>query len=306
MPTPPHLQCILDALGTGGTVDQAARIHTLIQAEIDAAPRTTLTLTPDTEIQPGHVYVLRIPHGVNPADIDPVSLSLEAKFIVLTPDEQLTALDDPESEIVARLIDERDAALAAAAPPDVALLQADRDRLRDEEIRPLAEIIARLFDQATDPDSTTCITAAQLLQDQATALRAAFQQIAALTDPAQKEPSAETPETDSADSTDGIDCDDDALGAVTITDLMMIKEAAASVALDHDPRAETIALPPDPSTDDSDGIDWGDEDNPEPDAPMPTTAEIRAWCAGHGVPCSRRGAIPRAARAAYTAAHKEA
>jgi hypothetical protein len=228
MPAPPHLQRILDILGTGGTIDQAARLHTLIQAETNAA-----------------------------------------------------------------------------IPPDIALLQADRDRLRDEEIRPLAETIARLFDQATDPDSATCATAAHLLQDQATALRAAFQQIATLTDPATQTAKAVEPETDGADSTDGIDCDDDALGAVTITDLMMAREAAASVALDHDPRAETIALPPDPSTDDSDGIDWGDEDNPEPDAPLPTTAEIRAWCAGHGVPCSKRGAIPRAARDAYTAAHQE-
>lgn len=118
--------------------------------------------------------------------------------------------------------------------------------------------------------------------------------------------------------------------AVTTTDLLLAREAAASVAMDRDPRAQTIALPevPAPGTDDDDDeIDWDDDEpdqaedddssgatTPTPPVSVPapraeppvraTNAQIRAWCAEHGVTCSGRGAIPRAARDAYTAAHQ--
>lgn len=117
---------------------------------------------------------------------------------------------------------------------------------------------------------------------------------------------------------------------------LLVREAAASVALD----GETVALPAAPSeepaasdadegafvlgddaaSDDQNGaahelqpvgddLDWGDEDERDTDRPHsqpgadPTNAEVRAWCKDNGVAVNDRGAVRADARAAYDAAH---
>lgn len=121
---------------------------------------------------------------------------------------------------------------------------------------------------------------------------------------------------------DDIDWDDDEPVAVSTGDLLLAREAAASVALDHDPQAETIALPNDEDRPSCNCTPYPDgthnrscahvivRGKPGPASaasarPEPTNAEIRAWCAANGVSCNASGAIRRSARDAYNTAHRE-
>jgi len=112
----------------------------------------------------------------------------------------------------------------------------------------------------------------------------------------------------------------DDLTSITIGDLLLAREAAASVALDHDDREQTVSLADDEpeadaATTDYD-IDWDaiDADAPSPignpaphmettDSPV-SSADVRAWCTANGIPVAAKGTINAAARAAYDAAHR--
>lgn len=53
-------------------------------------------------------------------------------------------------------------------------------------------------------------------------------------------------------------------------------------------------------------VEWDDTTSSEPvkEEVTATAAEIRAWCKENNIECTTRGAIPKAAREAYTLAHQ--
>lgn len=244
MPTPPpRLRPWLDALGTGGTLAQAERLAQLAD-QLATAPRTTITLTPETEIKPGHVYALSFPDDVYTAIdeitplIDDLSNLTGALFITFIRGATPAEVTGPDSALVAQLIADRVAARAESTRLRAVLqrLASAEDTARD----------ALIEGPGPGEPAAALDLAAMLTKEVRAAVRRAID-IARTQPPRfqfQDAPGGPLP----AIPDDAYPPGSTPLPPPVGWDDPTGREAAATVALDHDPQAETFTIPDAPDT----------------------------------------------------------
>jgi hypothetical protein len=278
MPAEPHLLPILRVLGTGGTTEMAKRFHDQYLGGLRAAlAGAGVAVTADDDIPATAAQILR----EQAAEVRRLNTLLEPKRASIKAMIDASSLGTPAA-VAAR----------ASVPPEVA----------EAAVRRTAELTAD-----TDLELVALLREAG---DRWGHLGVALV-AAGLSDPEVvvgklTEPGREPVEEDEPSPAP--------LGGLHAAAL--VREAVASVALDRDPRAETISLA---AEDEGDDIDW-DDDEPAPAEPLyvddradpiaftparpaPTDGQIRVWCREHGVTVSAKGQISGRARAAYDDAH---
>jgi hypothetical protein len=313
MPAPEHLLPILAQLGDGGTVDMAERVHALIQqARHDEAAEIYAELKPGWDAQKaaqGALVAARADAAAQLADMktkvatpvpfDPqpgddalivIAATLDTDGYWTWDGENGIKADDVLRAYPADITTIAVAPAPAGTLPD-AIGDAEPEALYDAD----ADVKATIHDliersSLGDPDAAAARASVPLEVGQTLARRAA----------------------ETARDNDEIDWDDEPT-AITTGDLLLAREAAASVAIDRDPEAETIALPPEHRAPCEGGSICGGPHCPPgqdaTDKPAPldmSSGAIRAWAHANNVPVSARGAIGRTTREAYLAAHQEA